>query len=109
MNIILWLFVREKSLILPHYLVENSKLTYFVANVAMLISQTYFSSVLQRRFVGIRKMLVNTFKLVATQVILEYFFLRLLSNPGSFFESMVSFFAIGGWPSSLYGSLKSEY
>ena len=94
LNIILWLFVREKSLILPNYLVENSKLTYFVANVAMLISQTYFSSVLQRRFVGIRKMLVNTFKLVATQVILEYFFLRLLSNLGSFFESMVSFFAI---------------
>lgn len=85
---VLQIFLKEH---IPHYFDLYTKYTVLVMNFAMLVSEYFFHTIVQRRLVKFKQILTNTLKLVSFQVALMFLSLRFATDGGGFFEFMVIF------------------
>lgn len=85
---VLQLFLKEH---ITHYFDLYTKYTVLVMNFAMLVSEYFFHTIVQKRLVKFKQILTNTLKLVSFQVALMFLSLRFASDGGGFFEFMVIF------------------
>lgn len=75
----------------PAYIDTYTKFTVFVMNFALLVSEYFYHTIIERRLVTLGAVVANTIKLVGLQVILSFLSLRLLSDGTGFFRYTMIF------------------
>lgn len=77
----------------PAYFDTNTKMVVMLTNFAMVVAEYYFHTIVQRRLVGFSDIARNVFKLVGTQTVLSYLFIRLVKDGGGYVQSATVFAA----------------
>lgn len=91
-NLLLWAFMRFLPDYVPPAFYSNTRMTFFIANVAMLIAEFFYSTILHIRLVTSLKIFRRVFNLTFLHVVLMFVFLRLMSTGGMFFTFIIIFF-----------------
>lgn len=92
LNSLLALFCSFGSYLLPTGLLQDLRLFYFVSNVALAISEGFFSSIIYLRIVSFRQICQRTGELALGQVCLFYLSLHFLSTSSHLFNHAITFF-----------------
>lgn len=92
LNCLLFVYTEYGTQIIPDYFDAATKITFFVANVALFLSEYNYSTIIHVRKIGFLQVLKRTLCLAASTVFLFFVFVRLLSHGGQMF----SFAAIFG-------------
>lgn len=92
LNCLLLVYTEYGTQIIPDYFDTATKITFFVANVALFLSEYNYSTIIHVRKIGFLQVLKRTLCLAASTVFLFFVFVRLLSHGGQMF----SFAAIFG-------------
>lgn len=82
-------FVYKKGV--PEFIDHYTRISWLVMNFMMLIAEFYFHTIIQKRLLRVSEVVLNSMKLVATQVVLMFVVLKLLSNGSGFFMFMLVF------------------
>lgn len=88
-NAILLTFLKLTPSIVPPYLLEKARLTIILANFAMIISQSDYSTVLHLRSTKFRDAVKQSCKLTYSHALILFLSLRLVSNGGSLFDFII--------------------
>ena len=88
-NAILLTFLKLTPSIVPPYLLEHARLTIILANFAMIISQSEYSTVLHLRSTKFIDAVKQSCKLTYSHALILFLSLRLVSNGGSLFDFMI--------------------
>ena len=92
LNSLLALFCSFGSYLLPTGLLQDLRLFYFVSNVALAISEGFFSSIIYLRIVSFRQICQRTGELALGQVCLFYLSLHFLSTSSHWYNHAITFF-----------------
>lgn len=76
---------------IPKFFHSATKISVVVMNFSMVIAQYFFHTVIDRRILTAKEVLVNVIKLVICQVILMGVGIRVMSDTGGLFRFMVIF------------------
>lgn len=88
-NAILLTFLKLTPSIVPPYLLEHARLTIILANFAMIISQSEYSTVLHLRSTKFIDAVKQSCKLTYSHALILFLSLRLVSNGGSLFYFII--------------------
>lgn len=94
LNLILFFAFYVTDCDIPPYFDRATKVTVLVMNVAMIVAQYFFHTIIDRRFLKPYAVVFNVLKLTSVQAFLSGFTLRLLSDGGGVFRFMVIFFFV---------------
>ena len=86
LNCILLAYTEFGSQLIPTYFDTATKITFFVANAALFLSEYFYSTIIHVRRVGIVQVYKRTFKLAAATTFWFFLFVRLLSHGGKMFS-----------------------
>lgn len=90
LNFVLLLSIKTECITVPHTFYESTKITLFVANIALFIGELKFSSIIHVRKIKFNKVLVRTFQLTLTTFILFYLSMAYLLKGGyDLFKSII--------------------
>ncbi|MBQ9636506.1 MAG: undecaprenyl-phosphate glucose phosphotransferase [Prevotella sp.] len=93
LNILVYLCLRVFSDYTPTFFLKHSKVVFLSANIAMVVAEYFFVTIIHYRKLDIFNVMKRVFCLVATQTALMFFFMRVISEGGGFFRFML-FFAV---------------
>ena len=93
-NAILLTFLKLTPSVVPQYLLDHERLTIILANFAMIISQSEYSTVLHLRSTKFMDAVKQSCKLTYSHALIFFLSLRLVSNGGSLFEFMILYSVI---------------
>ncbi len=91
LNCVLLAYTEFGSQLIPDYFDTATKITFFVANFALFISEYFYSTIIHVRRVGFLKVLKRTFYLAASTTFWFFLFVRLLSHGGKMFSFCIIF------------------
>lgn len=83
-NILLTIFIQCFHSLIPGDV--SDKLLYFMVNVAMLMAQYFFSTIIYIRGVSMEKIIMRSFSLVLAHVAFLFFLVHVLTDSGGFFD-----------------------
>ena len=93
-NAILLTFLKLTPSVVPQYLLDHERLTIILANFAMIISQSEYSTVLHLRSTKFMDAVKQSCKLTYSHALIFFLSLRLVSNGGCLFEFMILYSVI---------------
>ena len=82
LNIVLILYSVYANKLVPEYFDTATKITFFVANSSLLLSQYFYSTIIHIRKIGFLQVLKRTFLLAFTTTLFFFIFIRAVSNGG---------------------------
>lgn len=85
LNVLLFAYTQYGAELVPDYFDEATKITAFVANAALLLSEYYYSTIIHVRKIGFLQVLKRTLCLAASTTFWFFVFVRLLSHGGQMF------------------------
>ena len=85
LNCLLLGFVNIEFLQVPEYLELKTKITFFIANVALAIGEYNYSTIIHIRRIGFQQVLKRTFFLVLCTTVCFMVFLKFFSHSGKIF------------------------
>ena len=91
LNLVLIAFYAYDMKIMPEYFDRATKITFFVANAALFLSEYFYSTIIHIRKIGFIQVLKRTFCLSAFATIAFALFVRILSNGDKMFSFCVIF------------------
>ncbi len=91
LNSILFAYIGLASRLVPDFFHSATKITFFVANAALFLSEYYYSTIIHVRKVGFSKVLKRTFYLAASTTFWFFIFVRFLSHGGQMFSFSILF------------------
>ena len=91
LNCILLAYTKYGEQQIPEYFDQATKITFFVANAALFLSEYFYSTIIHVRRVGFTKVLKRTFCLAASTTFWFFVFIRLLSHGGKMFTFSIIF------------------
>lgn len=94
LNLLLAVYLFGFDSYVPSYLIGATKISVLVMNIAMIVAEYFFHTIIDRRFLKIHELVVNVFKLTFAQAFIAGMSLRLLSSGGGLFRFMVIFFVV---------------
>lgn len=94
LNLVLIAFHASSSKFVPNYFDQATKITFFVANASLFLSEYFYSTIIHVRKVGFLQVLKRTFYLSALASIAFFVFIRILSNGGNLFAFIGVFWAV---------------
>ena len=86
LNVLLFAYTKYGAELVPDYFEEATKITAFVANAALLLSEYYYSTIIHVRKIGFLQVLKRTLCLAASTTFWFFVFVRLLSHGGQMFS-----------------------
>lgn len=86
LNVLLFAYTKYGAELVPDYFDEATKITAFVANAALLLSEYYYSTIIHVRKIGFLQVLKRTLCLAASTTFWFFVFIRLLSHGGQMFS-----------------------
>ena len=86
LNVLLFAYTKYCAEFVPDYFDEATKITAFVANAALLLSEYYYSTIIHVRKIGFLQVLKRTLCLAASTTFWFFVFVRLLSHGGQMFS-----------------------
>ncbi len=89
LNIVLGLYILLFPNLIPPVMDVKTRIFVFFCNMAMVIAQYFYYSVIYKRHVTTRQIITRVFKLVLTQTLLAFTFIRLIYNNGGMFKFML--------------------
>lgn len=96
LNALIYGFMELYPQVVPVCFYGATKISVFVANVAMVIAQYFYRTIIHYRRIRFEQVLSRVSKLVGVHVVLTFVFLRLLFNSEGFFSFLVVF-AVSEW------------
>lgn len=78
LNVLLWAFIELTPKLVPSFFHTATKMTFLVANFSMLVSQTFYHTIIHSRRVNFEDVLSRVFKLTAFQAVVMYVMLRMI-------------------------------
>ena len=93
LNLVIAIFLTQfQELVPPFFLrIKGPRIVFLTANLAMVISQYFFQTILHYRRVNFESIFYRVLKLSFTQAFLMFLFLRVISNMGGLFKFMFIF------------------
>lgn len=91
LNCLLLLFIKYGSQIIPAYFELATKITFFVANAALFLSEYNYSTIIHIRRISFLQVLKRTFWLAGFTIFWFFVFVRLLSHGGNMFSFSIIF------------------
>lgn len=91
LNLLLTAFMLWGGSIVPPFFEERPAYVFFNANVAMLLSQLIFPTVVYKRRILFSQVMRRVFSLVILQAVIMFVSLKLLSKSGGFFTFILIF------------------
>ena len=88
-NAILLTLIKLTPSVVPSYILNHSRLTIMLANFAMIISQSEYSTILHLRNTSFLDAVKQSCKLTYSHALILFLSLRLLSNGGNLFDFMI--------------------
>lgn len=88
-NAILLTSIKLTPSVVPSYILNHSRLTIMLANFAMIISQSEYSTILHLRNTSFLNAVKQSCKLTYSHALILFLSLRLLSNGGNLFDFMI--------------------
>ena len=92
LNIVLLAYAKYGPELTPDYFDSATKITFFVANVALFLGEYFYSTIIHVRKIGFLQVLKRTLCLAGTMTLSFFIFVRLLSHD----DKMFSFYIIFG-------------
>lgn len=89
LNVLLAAYIYFTPNLVPHYFHVCTKITFIVGNFAFIIAQYFYSSIIYWRQMRIKDSFIRTFKLVMAQLLLSFFFIKILSKEGGCLKILV--------------------
>lgn len=92
LNLLMGVFFQCGCIYLPDFFHSATKVSVFVMNVSLLVSEYYFHAIVYKRVIRPIQIFQNVLRLTLTQAILAGLILRILFLSGGLFRFMVIFF-----------------
>lgn len=89
LNAILLLYIFLFPNLIPPVLDLKTRMFAFICNVAMLMAQYIFPSIIQRRHLHLSRVITRVTQLVLTQTLIAFVLIRILYNNGGMFRFML--------------------
>lgn len=91
LNVVLLTYMEFGSQLVPEYFDNSTKITYFVANVALFLGEYFYSTIIHVRRIGVAQVLRRTLCLAMLTTGLFFVLERLLSGEGRMFSFCIIF------------------
>ena len=91
LNCLLLGFINFESLYIPDYLDLRTKITFFIANVALAIGEYNYSTIIHIRRIGFQQVLKRTLFLTLCTTVCFMVFLKFFSHEGEIFTFGIYF------------------
>lgn len=91
LNLLMYLIISFWSSCVPPYFHGSTKIIVLVMNFSMLLSEYFFHTIIQQRFLRTIDVWKNVAKLVVTQVVVMFLLIRFISDGGGLFSFMLVF------------------
>ena len=91
MNLLLILAARYFSELYPKYLKAAPRITFIMANISMIISQSSVGVIIHRRRATMDEVFVQVLKLCSLQNVIMFLIVRIIGESGGMFKFMVIF------------------
>ena len=91
LNLVLLAYMEFGKELVPEYFDKATKITFFVANVALFVAEYFHSTIIHIRRIGFIMVMKRTFYLAATTTLCLFLFLRMLDETGKMFSFSLIF------------------